>query len=245
MFYRVTCSNLLLLLALIFNQCTVKAQITPGTTGVIFQESITVLTCTVCAEWNPAKQKSGTTITGSGLTANIPPTVSPLEGGTGLANVGKSTGKWYWEIRWTTGNPVFMYVGIALFGAPVNTYLGNNSSSWGFYSNNGSADDAGASPVTWGSSWAVGDYIGIALDMDNGAVYFRKNNGTWFAGGDPTSGSLKIGAAPFTGLITASTVVYPAWGSADGNSSSSVCTANFGTAPFHNTPPPGYNYGIF
>ena len=42
-------------------------------------------------------------------------------------------------------------------------------------------------------TYAGGDVIGMALDMDNGAVYFRKN-GTWLASGDPTSGASKTGA---------------------------------------------------
>jgi len=52
----------------------------------------------------------------------------------------------------------------------------------------GSAWTAASTPTFTG-----GDIIGMALDMDNGAVYFRKN-GTWLASADPTSGASKTGA---------------------------------------------------
>ncbi|MDQ1344310.1 MAG: Concanavalin A-like lectin/glucanase superfamily [Patescibacteria group bacterium] len=37
-----------------------------------------------------------------------------------------------------------------------------------------------------GFSWVANDVIGIALDADNGAVYYSKN-GIWLNSGNPTS----------------------------------------------------------
>ena len=46
--------------------------------------------------------------------------------------------------------------------------------------------------MTYGTSYADDDIIGIALDMDNQEVYFSKN-GTWQNSGDPTSGATQTG----------------------------------------------------
>ena len=43
-----------------------------------------------------------------------------------------------------------------------------------------------------GTTWDNGDIVGVALDLDNLAVYFSLN-GTWQNSGDPTSGSSKTG----------------------------------------------------
>jgi hypothetical protein len=46
---------------------------------------------------------------------------------------------------------------------------------------------------SFGNTFTTNDIIGVAMDLDNGAVYFSKN-GTWENSGDPTSGSSKTGA---------------------------------------------------
>jgi len=40
----------------------------------------------------------------------------------------------------------------------------------------------------------AGDIMSIALDLDNGYAYFRKNGGSWLGSGDPSSGSSGTGA---------------------------------------------------
>ena len=47
--------------------------------------------------------------------------------------------------------------------------------------------------TSFGNTFTTNDIIGVAMDLDNGAVYFSKN-GTWENSGDPTSGSSKTGA---------------------------------------------------
>ena len=54
--------------------------------------------------------------------------------------------------------------------------------------------DTNASTISYGNTYGGMDIISVALDMDNGAIYFAKN-GTWQDSGDPTSGSSKTGAA--------------------------------------------------
>jgi len=83
-------------------------------------------------------------------------------------------------------------------------------------------------------SCAVGDVVGVALDMDNNAVYFSKN-GTYMNSGDPTSGSSKTGAI-WTDLAGQS------WGPmASANANGLNCTLNCGQRAFSYTPPTGFN----
>ena len=74
------------------------------------------------------------------------------------------------------------------------------------------------------SSFASGDIIMVALDLDNGKVYFGKN-GTWGNSGDPTSGATGTGARS----ITVSTNEY--WG--------------FGASVFANTVYGNFGNGYF
>ena len=46
--------------------------------------------------------------------------------------------------------------------------------------------------------YTVGDIIGVALDLTNNKLYFRKN-GTWEKSGDPTSGSTGTGTIVIEG----------------------------------------------
>ena len=74
-------------------------------------------------------------------------------------------------------------------------YLGGNSTettdSIGFYSINGRYY-INVNSFVWGNAWTADEIIGVALDMDNGYVYFSIN-GTWQNSGDPTSGSSGTG----------------------------------------------------
>ena len=114
------------------------------------------------------------------------------------------SGKWYAEFKRTsagTGGNIFVGAG----GIDENLYyynifyVGGNGSgttfSVGLYSLNG--DFYSGSGVT-GSSYAAGDIICVAVDQDNEAIYFRKNNGAWMGdgtnAGDPSSGASRTGA---------------------------------------------------
>jgi hypothetical protein len=114
------------------------------------------------------------------------------------------SGKWYAEFKRTsagTGGNIFVGAG----GIDQNLYyyniiyVGHNGTgttfSVGLYSVNG--DFYSGSGVT-GSSYGSGDIICLAVDQDNGAIYFRKNNAAWMGdgtnAGDPSSGASRTGA---------------------------------------------------
>jgi hypothetical protein len=147
-----------------------------------------------------------------------------------------TTGKWYWEITPTSvasGAPSRTMIGIMAQASIRNTFAASTAvGNFGY-----TAAGASGSKVTeasfssYGASYTANDVIGVAVDLDNGAIYFAKN-GTWQNSGVPTSGASKTGAA-FTTLV-GSANYFPAvgyWG---------AFTANFGQRPFAYTPPAGY-----
>jgi len=103
---------------------------------------------------------------------------------------GVSSGKWYWEVKCDaeTSDPA---IGIMRDDAVTSDQLNATNSTW--YRANGQKviDSTGSS---YGDTWTAGDTISVALDMDNGFIYFGKN-GTWQNSGVPTSGATGTGAA--------------------------------------------------
>jgi len=124
-----------------------------------------------------------------------------------FSTIGVSTGKWYCEVKYSSldGSTFRFYTGIA-DARDFNTVhkVGQNESgrvgdTIGFLPDASSPDvlkngsDAGGS---W-STMSVNDILGMAIDCDNGALYFSKN-GTWENSSDPESGASKTGAITFT-----------------------------------------------
>ena len=175
--------------------------------------------------WNPLRniiQTGWTTFSEGNLKAVTPATGGSSNGFTEATMGIPSSGKWYWETLCKVGG--YQAVGI---GAPnaTGTYMGQ-SGSRGYYSSNGNTVGPGGG--SYGSSYTVGDIIGCAVDMDNGAIYWAKNN-TWQDSGDPTSGASKTGAG-FTDLLTASDLslgILPAMSDLD-NAETATVIANFG-----------------
>ena len=161
---------------------------------------------------------------------------TPNTGFTGLALNGISSGKAYWEYTFMSGQ--FPYVGVSTRGTTTSTYPGNSTQSWGYGYN--ATKVHSSLPISYGKTWSAGDVIGVALDMDNGSIYFAKN-GVYLNNGFPTSGTYSLGAA-YTGLTG---TIYPAFGSADSGTSNVIVSANFGCSSFIYSAPLGYKYGIF
>jgi len=101
---------------------------------------------------------------------------------------GMSSGKWYWEGKWVSGNYTVFAVDNTDTAAP---YSATSNSAVG-YKRNGNVE-IGTDPQTDIAAYAHGDTVSVALDMDNDAVYFYKN-GAIQNSGDPTSGASKTGA---------------------------------------------------
>jgi len=150
--------------------------------------------------------------------------------GTRHGTMGVTSGKWYFEVVYTAASPLDGMVGVANKNHENNlgTYLGGDADGWGYYYNGEKYNNGGQG--SYGASWGVNDVMGIALDMDNGALYFSKN-GTYQNSGDPTSGSSKTGAA-FTNL---SGTIFPCI-----NGYGATQVVNFGQRAFNTNAPSGY-----
>ena len=112
-----------------------------------------------------------------------------------------ASGKWYWEYAIIAGggnsnfNP-----GFGIFDPNGEAYASGDGGNKGFVDsivyNNGDNNVYKARSSTKaydGSRGSNGDVMGVALDMDNGAIYFSKN-GTWYSSGGPESGASRTNA---------------------------------------------------
>jgi len=104
-----------------------------------------------------------------------------------------------------------------------NTGVTWNPANLASYFQDGALYKDGSTASSWGSSYSTTDIIQIAIDADNDAVYYGKNN-TWQNSGNPESGASKTGAA----RTSIPKNVLPAVGMAIGGSSTATWIANFG-----------------
>ena len=144
------------------------------------------------------------------------------------STIGFTKGKWYMEAKVLGTSTHYPNLGIV----PLRTFqrLGSQSGQVGSdvdsfaYLATGNKENNGTS--SYGDSFTTNDIIGIAADLDNGAIYFSKN-GTFQASGDPTSGSSKTNAAfGFTVLDEEYFFGFAVYQSASG------IECNFGSSPY-------------
>ena len=151
-----------------------------------------------------------------------------------FSNIGVSSGKWYFEFTWTAiGGSAGGYVGIstdpqAVLRDATYPFVGTTSTSWGYRNYDGQLQTNDAA-TAYGNSYATNDVIGVALDMDNGKVWFSKNN-TWQNSGSPTGGT----NAAVTGLTGTMFVGASYYDSGDS------VYLNAGQRPFAYTAPSGF-----
>jgi hypothetical protein len=119
-----------------------------------------------------------------------------------FSTIGAKKGKWYCEAKFDSGT--YLVVGIVDedgYSRNSGNFLAdstfNYSHGYGYFSNDGHGNSTGkdgqGTDVTYGNAFSAGDIIGIAMDLDNGKLYFSKN-GTFQNSGDPTSGSTGTGS---------------------------------------------------
>ena len=151
----------------------------------------------------------------------------------GSGNIGVTTGKWYLEVKLdaesTSGQGVIGMSTNIFEEARQNRHLGQLTSnpSVGYYGGNGNKVVDGATDSSYGNTYAAGDIIGIAIDLDNNKIYFSKN-GTFQNSGDPTSGSTGTGAISLTATDRE---WFLTLGDA-GSSTTATYLINFGNPPY-------------
>ena len=151
----------------------------------------------------------------------------------GSGNIGVTTGKWYLEVELdaesTSGQGVIGMSTNIFEEARQNRHFGQLTSnpSVGYYGGNGNKVVDGATDSSYGDTYAAGDIIGIAIDLDNNKIYFSKN-GTFQNSGVPTSGSTGTGAISLTATDRE---WFLSLGDA-GSSTTATYLVNFGNPPF-------------
>lgn len=143
------------------------------------------------------------------------------------STVGRTTGKWYFELKLTSGQ----------FGGSPALGIQLTSGSWAAditaiaaYRSNGSRYFEGAHLYPWGVACAPPDVMMCAFDLDAKKVWFGRN-GTWQQSGGPATGANPMGVYAASGEITP---VIQVQGSV-------VATVRFATASFTYTPPVGFS----
>ena len=140
-----------------------------------------------------------------------------------LTTFGVSAGKWYAEVKWPSNTGTAATATGILDMAYTGTDDPNNAVTNAFgYFGSGTKNVSGTAS-SYGNSYADGDIIGIAIDMDNNKLYFSKN-GTFQDSGDPTSGSTGTGAISIVSGVT--------YGIFASDYNSQVAELNTGSPPF-------------
>ena len=175
-----------------------------------------------------------------------------------ISTLGMQKGKWYCEVKLISGTNHSLGV-IEYSGSSSDSYynganidnqglIGGYGKNWGWYVWTGSFRYDANVELTTGNTLGVGDIAQIALDYDNGKIWFGKN-GTWENSGDPANGTNPI----FSG-ITFTDATFFAFGPENASDSVNFGNGYFGTTAvssatsdesglgiFEHTVPNGYN----
>ena len=174
------------------------------------------------AVMNPLNTGSASSLSGGNLNFNLYSASGSVNQSQSIATIGVSSGKWYWESVWTTLNLGAIGVCNSAQTLDINPYSATNIRVYVNYS--GGTKSNGNSASAYGASWATGDIIGVALDMNAGTITFYKNNTSQGIAYSDLSGQIWF---PYLADY--------------GSASSEIGSINFGQRPFTYTPPSGYN----
>ena len=203
---------------------TKSATVTVGTTSDTW--SVTSTTIGAYATWNSGDMSTQIALSNGNLT--IASTLAGYRGG--RANIGKSTGKWYWECTKGGGTTLAQFWGASnpSFSMSAGAYLGSSGAghtSISYNSGNGNVYNytlQGNLGVNTGS----GSVFGFALDADAQTLTIYT-----------PSGSATYSLSAWTGGPYYPTVYF--------SQNSMPTTANFGQSAFAYTVPVGYAPGLF
>ncbi|MGE6576625.1 SPRY domain-containing protein [Paenibacillus xylanexedens] len=126
------------------------------------------------AMWNPSDMNGTMTLSNGNLT--IVSAIAATGAGNIRASHGKTSGKWYWELKLDAGATT-LFAGIASKSYQITSteYLGTSSDALkikAYYGNNGNKLPEN---VPYGTAIAVGNIVGVALNLDAGTLEFYKN----------------------------------------------------------------------
>lgn len=127
--------------------------------------------------WDPAAKGAGVTLSTTNTSNDTASYGS--SNGVVLGTVGKSSGKWYWELVVGSGTVTNGNTGIGKSGSESSAYGGQTAASistgpigGGFFNNNTQSGQS--------ATYAANDILCFALDMDNLLFYAQRNATGWF-----------------------------------------------------------------
>ena len=178
--------------------------------------------------WNPSDKSADITLSGGDLIA----TETALSyNWNGLRSVfGIAIGKWYWEVTISGTTQLYWQVGIGDSGVPLLGEIGADADGY-CYRQGGEKMNNNSWPA-YGDAYTAGDIISVALDLDNGKIWWAKN-GVWQASGDPAAGTNEAYSG-ISGTFYAMGCLYRG----------DAITANFGASAFSYAVPSGFNSGF-
>ena len=150
------------------------------------------------------------------------------------------SGKWYVECS-KYGDTKTQSVSVTRAGTAMTNYNGYLGLADNVeYVSNGELGNRTRGDTSDATAWSsdADALIGIAVDMDNGAVYFAHDN-TWQNSGNPTSGASKTGAVATDLLTDNNGEHFIAVHGYNGGSTYGMYV-NFGQRAFTYSPPTGY-----
>jgi hypothetical protein len=110
-----------------------------------------------------------------------------------IGTIGITSGKWYFEAIRLSGASAYPFVGVYKVDgtAGMGGYLGDTIDGWCMLldgTDNGEWRNDTTLSGTSAGTFVNGDIANIAIDMDNGKIWFGRN-GTWANSGNPSAGT--------------------------------------------------------
>ncbi len=99
------------------------------------------------------------------------------------------SGKFYCEVTLTSLNTA-TYFGVISRNQNIKGggWYSDQSTGWSYDSQNGKTENSNNGYISYGSARSEGDVVGIAVDLDNGKLWFSEN-GTYPNSGNPATGA--------------------------------------------------------
>lgn len=178
------------------------------------------------ATWDNSLKGSNTTLSGGNLIATMTASNSVAQATIAGSTTGKSTGKWYWEITYTSGGGNRCIGVLSGTTANKNTWVGGDTYGFSYYSIGSGGNWFHQGTVDFGAfsvDYTVGDIIGVALDAGANTIQFYKN-------GVAVTPSKSITGGNYFPAVSSNVASF---------------TANFGATAFAYSVPTGYNSGYY
>lgn len=221
-------------------------RITETTHGLNYTVEFTAVPFMKCSiEWLNAHANFDPSTAVNATVSNHNLTVTGISPGNGGAFVftsqAKSSGKYYFEIKWVTLGGFFFggQIGVALTTATISDVGTSHNAAVLFQGPNFTEGQIWASGSSSGYNLghiSAGDVIGIAVDLDNGKIWFKNvtQGGFWNGDGSASPATNTNGVAVPSGSV----IPAVAFGL-----NGDVYTADFGTTTFAGVVPSGFTAG--